>query len=681
MQNLQNYLKQVQQKLKIKKFQKMWNYCSQFYEFGMLHPTLNILLGIEFSALASSPTKFVQLLLSKHFYLSQNYLTPMQTKEFDDILQRCDEFDQRKLGTVIGMILLGAIGFFIFGFALIGGIGGGVLGVIGGHQIGKRIKKTLQNKQDLKEIDIYDIRIRTMLKWAQQQQKKYNYNINLQRFVTEKILTEIKIALHFKYFSNNNQSQLQKLLKKTYMFLNQDFYLCSIELSLLLLKEELKILKYFSLQDQNIYLNDEEKKLLIEQNHYRNQLEISVLKGIDNVIKPVVTLFQNQLPNNKLPEIIIKARQFIYSNEIVLLSKQFPDPQMSIYYIKMLNAYLNQKVNNNTSLKQQVQHQTFRQLENVGQDIQCFMQKQTTIQNIQQEDEIKINIQQEQIEDQQCDIIVQNNESQMELEEIINQKPKEIKLKLHSHPNKIYFSKIDPKCNLNSTPQLSYDEIIQNLELQNQFNKYPQHYCQQTIDKFELFLQLINEQTNQWDLAINNKDAQIYKTFREGSDSVFIKGFGIIKDTTLELALKVVYDINLRRQWDKLLRDFQIIKTESEDIDIVAYYVQPPISLVTPREWVQRRILRYDFPQKGQITLIFYSIDYPQHPINKNRIRAHTEISSMIFESFEQNNVKISICSNNDIKGYIPKMIVNRASASGPVDWFKSLQNACNKYK
>ncbi|CAD8071372.1 unnamed protein product [Paramecium primaurelia] len=680
MQNLQNYLKQVQQMLKIKTFLTMWNYCSQFYEFGILHPTLNILLGIEFSALATTPTKFIQLLMSKHLYLSQNYLTPMQMKEFDDALAKCDEFDQRNLGTVIGMILFGTIGFFIFGFALVGGIGGGVLGVFGGHQVGKRIKKTLQNKQDIKEIDIYDIRIRTILKWAQQQQKKYNYNLNLQRFVTDKILTEIKVALHYRYFSIINQTQLQKLIKKAFVFLNQDLYLCSIELSLLLLEEQLKILKYFNLQDQNIYLNQEETKLVNQQTHYRNQLEISVLKGIDNLIKPVVTLFSNQMPDHKLPQIIKKAKEFIYSIEIVQLSKQFPDPQMSIYYIKMLNAQLNLRVNT-TNLKLYVQQQNFRNLENVGQDIQCYMQKQNTIQNIQQEDEIKINIEQIQIEEQQQDMIIQNNESQVELEQIIMAKPQQIKLKLHSHPNKICFSKIDQKFNLNSTPFQSYDDIINNLDKDNSLPIYPKHYCQKTIEKFELFLKLIHESTDKWDLAINNKDAQIYKTLKEGSDNVFIKGFGIIKDTTLELALKVVYNIQLRREWDKLLRDFQIIKTESEDIDIVAYYVQPPISLVTPREWVQRRILRYDFPQQGQITLLFYSIDYPQHPIKNNRIRAHTEISSMIFEVFEQKNVKISICSNNDIKGYIPKMIVNRASASGPIDWFKSMQGACNKYK
>jgi hypothetical protein len=66
-------------------------------------------------------------------------------------------------------------------------------------------------------------------------------------------------------------------------------------------------------------------------------------------------------------------------------------------------------------------------------------------------------------------------------------------------------------------------------------------------------------------------------------------------------------------------------------------------------------------------------VDLPCHPCSKNRIRAFTEISTMIFEKLNDNNVKISICSNNDIRGNIPKMIVNRFSASGPIDWLKSL--------
>lgn len=76
------------------------------------------------------------------------------------------------------MILLGGAGFLIFGFALLGILGGSILGIVIGHQIGKRIQRTLANKKILKEIDIYELRIRCLLKWSSQLKSKYEYNLN-----------------------------------------------------------------------------------------------------------------------------------------------------------------------------------------------------------------------------------------------------------------------------------------------------------------------------------------------------------------------------------------------------------------------------------------------------------------------------------------------------------------------
>ena len=53
----------------------MWNISSQFYEFGIADTNTNILLGIEFSALALTPKGLVSLLMNKHLYLTQNYLS------------------------------------------------------------------------------------------------------------------------------------------------------------------------------------------------------------------------------------------------------------------------------------------------------------------------------------------------------------------------------------------------------------------------------------------------------------------------------------------------------------------------------------------------------------------------------------------------------------------------------
>lgn len=51
------------------------------------------------------------------------------------------------------------------------------------------------------------------------------------------------------------------------------------------------------------------------------------------------------------------------------------------------------------------------------------------------------------------------------------------------------------------------------------------------------------------------------------------------------------------------------MKNEREDIDIMYYYVVPPIPIVSTREWLQRRVLRHNFPYNGQICLLFYSVE------------------------------------------------------------------------
>jgi hypothetical protein len=32
--------------------------------------------------------------------------------------------------------------------------------------------------------------------------------------------------------------------------------------------------------------------------------------------------------------------------------------------------------------------------------------------------------------------------------------------------------------------------------------------------------------------------------------------------------------------------DFKVLQPETDDIDIVGYFVQPPIRIITPREWI-----------------------------------------------------------------------------------------------
>lgn len=95
---------------------------------------------------------------------------------------------------------MGMLGFLALGFTIMGMIAGGVLGVMLGRYAGKRVKKTFNQSNGLLEFDIYEIRARCFIKWAGARGQVYRYNVNFVRYIAEKLLFEIKPALHYKEF-------------------------------------------------------------------------------------------------------------------------------------------------------------------------------------------------------------------------------------------------------------------------------------------------------------------------------------------------------------------------------------------------------------------------------------------------------------------------------------------------
>lgn len=96
------------------------------------------------------------------------------------------------------MAFMGIVGFLALGFTIMGMIAGGVLGVMLGRYAGRRMKKTFASQKVLLEFDIYSIRLRCFIKWAEERGKTYRYNVNFVRFIAEKLLLEMKTALHYK---------------------------------------------------------------------------------------------------------------------------------------------------------------------------------------------------------------------------------------------------------------------------------------------------------------------------------------------------------------------------------------------------------------------------------------------------------------------------------------------------
>ena len=70
------------------------------------------------------------------------------------------------------------------------------------------------------------------------------------------------------------------------------------------------------------------------------------------------------------------------------------------------------------------------------------------------------------------------------------------------------------------------------------------------------------------------------------------------------------------------------------------------------RDFVQKRVYRYNFPEEGTLSIQFKSIDHPMVPVKKNCIRAETFISGYIIsaEPLNPENTILQLVTQVDVK-------------------------------
>lgn len=241
------------------------------------------------------------------------------------------------------MTILGMLGFVVLGFTIFGLIAGGALGIVIGRYAGRRLRKQYQNKKVLVEYDVYEIRVRCYIKWATARASKYRFNLNLLRFIVEKLVFELKPLLHYKQFKETQKAYAKKLLSKAAGILKDDKYVNALILSLKLSEEYLRILKLLSEGDMEVSRREVEEIAIYRP--FRGEIEVCLMKAVDNVLKPMYNLFtETKVTGQRLSELLRETKKFLINPDIIVLSQQFPDPQMTIHFIKMLAEKMSQQI-------------------------------------------------------------------------------------------------------------------------------------------------------------------------------------------------------------------------------------------------------------------------------------------------------------------------------------------------
>lgn len=77
----------------------------------------------------------------------------------------------------------------------------------------------------------------------------------------------------------------------------------------------------------------------------------------------------------------------------------------------------------------------------------------------------------------------------------------------------------------------------------------------------------------------------------------------------------------------------------------------------------------------------YKSVEHKDCPVNKEYVRAETICSGHCIQLVGPKRVKISMAAQTDIKGSIPKWVVEQASSKVSEDWYESLKKGLVLFK
>lgn len=105
--------------------------------------------------------------------------------------------------------------------------------------------------------------------------------------------------------------------------------------------------------------------------------------------------------------------------------------------------------------------------------------------------------------------------------------------------------------------------------------------------------------------------------------------------------------------------------------------------LISDRDFVQQRKVWKNTPFPHSHIIHFKSVEVPECPHYKGIVRAHTYISGYYIQKVSDSPLesKLIIVAQNDIKGSIPKFIVNSVAAKAPRQWVENLKEGCKRVK
>ncbi|CBZ53350.1 putative phosphatidylcholine transfer protein [Neospora caninum Liverpool] len=181
-----------------------------------------------------------------------------------------------------------------------------------------------------------------------------------------------------------------------------------------------------------------------------------------------------------------------------------------------------------------------------------------------------------------------------------------------------------------------------------------------------------------WELVVDQKAIKVYKFISPNSPVVLVKAYAELDGIPMPVLCHEIRDISMRLQWDSTFEDYRVIEPNVSHNEIIYCLMKAPFP-VSNRDFLQWRRTEVDM-EAGVVKMLMRSASHPSIPERPGVVRAETILSGYIMEQRGPNSSSLFIVAQTDVKGLIPKWVVNTTAARAPVGWVDNLKKACAKY-
>eukprot|EP00931_Biecheleriopsis_adriatica_P062231 TRINITY_DN3747_c0_g1_i1.p1 TRINITY_DN3747_c0_g1~~TRINITY_DN3747_c0_g1_i1.p1 ORF type:complete len:701 (+),score=129.93 TRINITY_DN3747_c0_g1_i1:236-2338(+) len=201
-----------------------------------------------------------------------------------------------------------------------------------------------------------------------------------------------------------------------------------------------------------------------------------------------------------------------------------------------------------------------------------------------------------------------------------------------------------------------------------------------TQSDFTLLLEKEAQDLTGWDLCIDRKEIRVAKTLSsDGSGCIFLRAWSTLPGVELHVAFHMFYNCENRMQWDRAFYQMEVLDNiQGSDI----LYSVLRIPAFTARDYVQYR--RVKVLEDGSILISLRSADHEKAPEHPGNVRAESYISGYVLRPYQEGSekgIKLFLMTSTDIKGVIPKWIINWVAPKKPGEWIDCLKRACLDYQ